>query len=198
MQAVPSSIKPDPEAQLLSSLPRSFAYKKHLVLLDMATGCVHIIVDFFYHFTIENVGPSSYRRENYPFETYFKCGRPFEVKDPFRCNFVKGSHRPTPGNAPESSETTEDVESFSMAAKISICLVVLVLVGLLYAIMAKNKSKGTKVMSAVKSTTSLSATSKRASKSTVGKSSISGHGTKSKSTLKPSKSRTGSKTSISK
>lgn len=148
---------PDPNAQLLTSVPRAFLYeKKHLVLFDTATGCVHIILDFG-HFNLTQTKSRTFKRENLPFEAYFKCGKTIEDPNPNRCSVIRGTR---PG-IPDSGN------SFSSLVKKGGCLLAAVLaVGLLYAIVAKKKEKRSKRKSAVKSTNSSSAVSGTRDKST--------------------------------
>lgn len=70
--------QPDPKGKLLRSLPQSFLVDEHLVLLDPATGCVHIIKDilnFNFKLNFENTEKKRhlFDRLNVPYERYFGC-----------------------------------------------------------------------------------------------------------------------------
>lgn len=90
---VHSSVRPDPYAQLLAAVPRSILIKEDMVLFDSSNGCVYVIKDVFSfdvakahkdHTTLRH----PFKRVNYLFEEYFRCGPNERPLDHGRCNKV--------------------------------------------------------------------------------------------------------------
>lgn len=87
------SVKPDPRAQLLTAVPRSFLFGRHLVLYNSINGCVFSIKNFA-TFDVAKANKNTntlkytFTRENYPFEEYFKCGPKVGHVDRDRCNII--------------------------------------------------------------------------------------------------------------
>lgn len=88
---VHSTSQPNPVAQLLREVPKSFLNGRDLVLLDMTHGCVHILKDFD-NFDIDKFHTSklthTFKRINLPFEKYFKCKQNLPI-DEKRCAITK-------------------------------------------------------------------------------------------------------------